>query len=104
MQLPSSMTVPGSIAYPSQPRPVAAPRLPWDSLQLTLFLLVSLQVWRVPELFPTLAGHGRPILTTVAAIGRFLLGPDPRRRIGGGNAPPGGAAPGALGPCPPSAR
>ena len=87
MQLPSSMTVPGSIAYPSPPRPVAAARLPWDSLQLTLFLLVSLQVWRVHELFPTLAVHGLPILTTVVAIGLFLLGRDPRRRIGSVNAP-----------------
>src|SRR5437762_9774392 len=82
MQLPSSMTVPGSIAYPSQPRPVVAPRLPWDSLQLTLFLLVSLQVWRVHELFPTLAVHGLPILMTVLAVGLLALGRDPRRRIG----------------------
>src|SRR2546429_5383681 len=61
------------------------------------FLLVSLQVWRVHELFPTLAVHGLPILTTVAAIGLFLLGRDPRRRIGSVNAPVVWAALGILG-------
>jgi O-antigen ligase len=44
-------------------------------------VLVALQVWRVHELFPTLAIHGLPILMTVVALTLLLLGRDQRRRL-----------------------
>ena len=57
-------------------------RLPWDALQVALMAVVLLQVWRVHELFPTLAIHGLPILTTVVAAALLVLDRDPRRRLG----------------------
>jgi O-antigen ligase len=72
---------------PLTQQPKIAHRLPWDSLLVTLMVLVSLQVWRVHELFPTLSIHGLPILMTVAAAALLLLGRDPRRRLGSLNHP-----------------
>src|SRR2546421_9214961 len=67
--------------------PVGPARLPWDALQVALTVLVSLQVWRVHELFPSLAVHGLPILMTVVAVTLLLLGRDPRRRLAALNHP-----------------
>lgn len=50
-----------------------ATRAPFDAFHVTLCVLVSLQVWRVHELFPGLAIHGLPILATVAAVTLFAL-------------------------------
>src|SRR5205823_6273658 len=70
------------VPYPDSRQFLAPPRLPWDSVLTALMALVLLQVWRVHELFPTLAVHGLPILMTVLAVGLLALGRDPRRRIG----------------------
>src|SRR2546423_13432316 len=76
--------------------PVGPARLPWDALQLALIVLVSLQVWRVHELFPSLAVHGLPILMTVVAVTLLLLGRDPRRRLRALNHPAVGIAGGIV--------
>jgi len=75
------------VPYPDARLSLAPPRLPWDSALVALMALVLLQVWRVHELFPTLAVHGLPILMTVLAVGLLALGRDPRRRIGSLNQP-----------------
>lgn len=67
--------------------PAGPARVPWDALQVALMLLVALQVWRVHELFPSLAVHGLPILMTVVALTLLLLGRDPRRRLAALNHP-----------------
>jgi O-antigen ligase len=81
--------------YTGGPGPAPRP-LPWDALQVALMVLVSLQVWRVHELFPSLAIHGLPILMTVIALTLLLLGRDPRRRLSALNHPVVRAAVGIL--------
>ena len=78
---------PGGLERFAHPPVAVSQSLPWDSLQVALMALVSLQVWRVHELFPVLAVHGLPILMTVVAITLLLLGRDPRRRLGALNHP-----------------
>ena len=78
---------PGGLERFAHPPVAVSQSLPWDSLQVALMALVSLQVWRVHELFPVLAVHGLPILMTVVAITLLLLGRDPRRRLGTLNHP-----------------
>ena len=63
------------------PAAAAAARLSWDALHVALSLLIALQVWRVHELFPSLAVHGLPVLATGVALALFLLGPDLTRRL-----------------------
>src|SRR2546430_16992635 len=70
---------PGGLERFAHPPVAVSQSLPWDSLQVALMALVSLQVWRVHELFPVLAVHGLPILITVLAITPLLLRRDPRR-------------------------
>ncbi len=71
----------GGFRQLNQVRSPVSQRLPWDSLLLALMVLVALQVWRVHEVFPSLAVHGLPILMTVVAVTLLLLGRDPRRRL-----------------------
>jgi len=71
----------GGFGQLNQVQSPVSQRLPWDSLLLALMVLVALQVWRVHELFPSLAIHGLPILMTVVAVTLLLLGRDPRRRL-----------------------
>ena len=63
--------------------PTAGPpeRLRWDALQIVLVVLVSMQVWRVQDLFPILPIKGVPVLSTAIAVGLLLLDRDPRRRL-----------------------
>src|SRR5256714_4101184 len=62
-------------------------RLRWDALQVVLVVLVSMQVWRVQDLFPILPIKGVPVLSTAIAVGLLLLDRDPRRRLGVLNQP-----------------
>src|SRR5437764_10393172 len=78
---------PGGLERFAHPPVAVSQSLPWDSLQVALMALVSLQVWRVHELFPVLAVHGLPILMTVVAVTLLLLGRDPRRRLAALNHP-----------------
>ena len=65
-----------SFAAPAPPQ-----RLRWDALQVTLTVVVAMQVWRVQELFPVIAFYGLPIAATLAAMLVFWLDRDPRRRL-----------------------
>lgn len=53
----------------------------WGALQVSVAVVVLLQVWRVHELFPELAIHGLPILTTVVAVTLFALSKDLGRQL-----------------------
>src|SRR5437867_4158540 len=78
------------------PAPVPAERLRWDAVQVTLAVLLGVQVWRVHELFPSLAIYGLPFAATVVALLVYWLDRDQRRRIGGLHQPVVRAAVGIL--------
>jgi len=78
------------------PAPVPAERLRWDAVQVTLAVLLGVQVWRVHELFPILAIYGLPFAATVVALLVYWLDRDQRRRIGGLHQPVVRAAVGIL--------
>src|SRR2546426_1134771 len=81
---------------PPAPAPVPAERLRWDAVQVTLAVLLGVQVWRVHELFPILAIYGLPFAATVVALLVYWLDRDRRRRIGGLHQPVVRAAVGIL--------
>jgi O-antigen ligase len=80
------MTAPG-VVRTNGPASAVAPRLSWDALHVALSVLIALQVWRVHELFPSLAVHGLPVLATTVAVALFLLNGDLSRRIASLNGP-----------------
>lgn len=67
---------------------VAPPKRPtWYALHGALILLVSLQVWRIHDLFPILAIPGFPVVCTLVAVLALCLDRDPQRRLLGLNQP-----------------
>jgi O-antigen ligase len=71
-----------SVATVSSPN-----RLKWDALQITLAVLVFLQVWRIQALLPRTPLFGVPVLATLSAVFLFWLDRDPRRRLLGPTRP-----------------
>src|SRR2546422_3867545 len=61
--------------------PGPSPATAVGALQVTLTVVVAMQVWRVQELFPVIAFYGLPIAATLAAMLVFWLDRDPRRRL-----------------------
>ncbi len=82
-----TMKEPLASGHPNRNLAGVFPRFHWDALQVALAILVLLQVWRVHELFPSLAISGLPILLTLAVLLLFWLNRDPRRRLTSLNGP-----------------
>src|SRR5438034_1005424 len=95
VQRPAMTTISHARAFDA-PAPVPAERLRWDAVQVTLAVLLGVQVWRVHELFPILAIYGLPFAATVVALLVYWLDRDQRRRIGGLHQPVVRAAVGIL--------
>lgn len=61
--------------------------LKWDAVQLAVAILVFIQVWRIQDLFPTLAIPGAPVLATCGAMLLLVLDRQSQRRLSGLNQP-----------------
>src|SRR5881628_2440826 len=101
VQRPAMTTISHARAFdapapPPAPAPVPPERLRWAAVQVTLAVLLGVQVWRVHELFPILAIYGLPFAATVVALLVYWLDRDQRRRIGGLHQPVVRAAVGIL--------
>src|SRR5882724_8844125 len=86
----ASMTNAGGFAMPRAPQPQAPGPLAktrWDALQVTLAILLLLQVWRVQGAIRGVPLLGLPVLATVVAVLLLSLDRDPRRRLSGGREP-----------------
>jgi len=84
------MTNAGGFAMPRAPEPQAPGPLAktrWDALQVTLAILLLLQVWRVQGAIRGVPLLGLPVLATVVAVLLLSLDRDPRRRLSGGREP-----------------
>lgn len=80
------MTNAGGFGMPPGPQPptrAAAGNLRWDALQVTLAVLLLLQVWRVQGAIRGVPLLGLPVLATVVAVLLLSLDRDPRRRLSG---------------------
>jgi O-antigen ligase len=86
----------GGAPHPGDATAAPWPPLKWDALQVALAVLLFLQIWRVQELFPSLALYGLPSLATLVAVVLFFLDRDPRRRCSRGHEPVVRAALGML--------